>query len=80
MMGYESHLRVYIEPEGCHPLWNGVKNGIRRSGKQVSLLKSMIIANVLHGPFRSGKNQQSFQEAASHMSQVMTIQGFQDSI
>ncbi|CAE7660841.1 unnamed protein product [Symbiodinium sp. KB8] len=78
MLGYEAGLRVHIEPEGCHPAWNAVKCSIRRAGKQIAFLKSLICFGCLHGPFNSGKNQQSFQEAAENFANNLAFDEFQE--
>ncbi|CAE7678218.1 unnamed protein product [Symbiodinium sp. CCMP2592] len=62
----------------CHPMWNTVKGGIRRSGKQIAYLKFFICVGVLHGPYGSGKNRQSFQEAAESWARNLSFDEFQE--
>lgn len=66
-------LRVMIVPESSHSIWNSVRNGIRRAGKQHCLLLSMTMSNMSHGPFKSGRNHQSLIEAAEVLASNMTI-------
>ena len=65
-------LRIMITPESTHSLWNSVRNGLRRAGKQYCLLLSMAMSNMAHGPFKSGRNHQSLIEAAQYLSSNMS--------
>ena len=69
-------LRIFIFPESTHSSWNDVRNAIRRAGLQHVLLLSLTIANVGSGPFGSGRNKQSMQEAAEELSQSMSSDEF----
>lgn len=70
-------LRMMITPEAMHGLWNDTRNAIRRSGYQYTLLLSTTIGNVLHGPWKSGMNRQTFQEAANDLT-TMSDADFQE--
>lgn len=57
-------LRLHITPEAGHTAWNNVKNAIRRSSLQHTMLLASVLSNCSHGPFRSGRNLQTLQEAS----------------
>ena len=70
-------LRLWIQPESTHNSWNDVRNSIRRSGLQHTVLLSTVLSNCAHGPYRSGANKRSFQEAAIHLSENISLESFQ---
>ena len=74
LLGY----RVHIEPEMCHPLWNDVKNSIRRSGMQSALLKGVVMSNINHGPYNSGANMQLKYEALCSIVEHMSVSEFEE--
>lgn len=76
LMHEEGGLRMFISPDSTHAQWNNVRCGIRRAGLQHTILLATIMSNVLHGPFKSGQNRQSFQEGAEHLSQTMSYDDF----
>ena len=69
-------MRVFIQPESTHSSWNDVRNSVRRAGLQHVLLLSLTIANVGAGPFGSGRNKQSMQEAADSISESIKPEEF----
>ena len=58
---------MFIMPEAIHSTWNDARNGLRRAGKQFTLLLSSILNNNSHGPFKGGRNHQSLAEAAADL-------------
>ena len=60
-------LRLWISPESTHSSWNDVRNALRRSSLQHTLLLATTMNNVLHGPFKSGRNRLTLAESAAHM-------------
>ena len=75
---YKSHLRLHVEAESLHCMWNCVKLSAKRAGLQGSLLLGTIMANCAHGPCNSGSNQLSRERAAHYLAEHMTIQEFQE--
>lgn len=69
-------LRLLIQPESTHSLWNDVKNSVRRAGMQHTLLLSSVLSNAAHGPFGSGRNHQSLLESADHLAKNMDPESF----
>ena len=59
----EGGLRLWISPETLHSNWNDTRNGVRRSGYQHVMLLSTVMSNMAHGPYRSGQNFRTIQEA-----------------
>ena len=53
-----------------------MRNSVRRAGLQHVLLLSLTIANVGAGPFGSGRNKQSMQEAADSLSESIEAEEF----
>ena len=68
-----ANLRVWICPESTHASWTNVRCAIRRAGLQHTILLSTIMNNCGHGPYRSGHNQQSFEEAAADLAKHMAM-------
>ena len=58
-------------------LWNSVRNGVRRAGLQHTTLLSLTMSNCAHGPYASGKNRQSFEEAAEDLSNNISQEDFE---
>ena len=76
-------LRLYIQPDIAHGVWDDVKLGIKRSCKQCTMLCGVLINNMAHGPFRplaSGKNFLTMQDSAEDLSQRMSDTDFDSSI
>ena len=71
-------LRTFITPEALHGSWNDIKNSIRRANLQHVLLLGMTMGNVMHGPFKSGRNAQTLQEAVEHLAQNIGINEFEE--
>lgn len=71
-------LRMMIGADACHSHWNDIKNSLRRSNMQRVLLLGTILNNVAHGPYKSGRNSQTLQEAVAHYSESISIDEFQD--
>ena len=69
-------LRLLIQPESTHSLWNDVKNSVRRAGMQHTLLLSSVLSNAAHGPFGSARNHQSLVESAQHLAKTMDLDMF----
>ena len=74
----EGKLRTCIIPESTHSMWNNTKNAVRRSSLQHVLLLGSTMSNLAHGPFKSGRNQQSLQESARHLAATMSQESFED--
>ncbi|CAE7810340.1 unnamed protein product [Symbiodinium sp. CCMP2592] len=72
------HYRIHVEPELCHPLWNDVKNSIRRSGMQSSLMKGVVMSHINHGPYQSGANMQVKLETLTSLVHTMSSERFYD--
>ena len=66
-----SKLRLFITPESTHACWNDTRNSLRRTGLQFTILLATVINNCGHGPYRSGGNQLSFEEAAHDLAKRM---------
>ena len=77
-LAYELGLRVVASPESTHSVWNDCRNSVRRAGLQHCMLLASTLANVLHGPFKGGKNFQSFGEAAEDLARTITPDQFAD--
>lgn len=73
-----ANLRVWICPESTHASWNNVRCAIRRAGLQYTILLSTTMNNTAHGPYRSGHNQQSFEEAATDLANRISEELFQE--
>ena len=73
---FRAGLRIHVEPEALHGMWNAVKNAAKRSGLQGALLLGTLMANISHGPFTSGGNLLSKQRAAEHMATSMPDEEF----
>lgn len=71
-------LRCWICPESTHAMWNDCRNAIRRSSLQHCLLLGSTMQNLSHGPFKSGRNQQSIQEAAAHLANTIRQDDFEE--
>ena len=71
-------LRTFIAPEALHGSWNDTKNSIRRANLQHVLLLGTVMGNVMHGPFRSGRNAQTLQEAVEHLSKNIGVNEFEE--
>jgi hypothetical protein len=75
---FNSRLRIYIEPDSLHCLWNDVKNAYKRSECQPALLLGILLCQTGHGPFLSAGNQWTKQEVAELLGETMTESDFQD--
>lgn len=75
---HELGLRIFAQPETCHSCWNDVRNGVRRAGRQYVLLLAMTMANVMHGPFKSGRNFQTLQESAQSLAHHLSDDEFNE--
>ncbi len=71
-------LRAFICPEALHSCWNDTKNAIRRSNLQHVLLLATCMNNVVHGPFRSGRNQQTLQESVADFAKRVDFNQFEE--
>ena len=69
---------MMIGADACHSHWNDVKNGLRRSNMQHVLLLGTVLSNVAHGPYKSGRNAQTLQEAVSHYAETISFDDFND--
>lgn len=69
-------LRCHAEPETLHPLWNLTKGAIKRSGLQPAFLKGCLMSQVDSGPFSSGGNKMSKEEAIEWLVRRMTTDQF----
>ena len=58
--------RVWVEPEAIHCLWNSAKAAFKRSGLQSAVLLGSLMTQVSHGPYASGANLLTKQEAMEH--------------
>ena len=76
-LAYNLGLRVYLEPEYCHPAWNNLKAAIRQSGLQPTFLKATLMSHVNHSPYGSGANMHLKREVCEHLIQTMTMDEFQ---
>ena len=75
---FRSGLRLHVEAESLHNLWNTVKLGAKRAGLQGALLLGTLMANVNHGPYNSGQNLLSRQRAAASLSETIPLAEFQE--
>ena len=73
---YKSGLRLHVEAEALHNLWNTVKNSAKRANLQSSMLLGTLLANCSHGPFTSGSNALSKQRAAENFANELTASEF----
>ena len=64
--------RVWVEPEALHCLWNSAKAAFKRSGLQPAVLLGSLMTQVNHGPYSSGANLLTKQEAMEHRVAHMT--------
>ena len=78
VLSYGLGLRMWIQPESTHSSWNDVKNSCRRSNFQHCLLLATVMSNMAHGPYRSGRNKCTIQEAAKSLVQTMSHEEFND--
>ena len=69
---FKSKLRLHVEAEALHCLWNSVKNSSKKSMLQGAMLLGTTLANVAHGPFNSGTNALSKQRAAELFSKELS--------
>ncbi|CAK9031404.1 Uncharacterized protein SCF082_LOCUS20281 [Durusdinium trenchii] len=76
-LAFNAGLRVYMEPEYCHPAWNNLKNSIKVAGFHPTLLKATLMSHVNHSPYGSGKNQQTKEEVCCHLVESMKVEDFQ---
>ena len=76
-LAYSVHLRIYLEPEYCHPAWNNLKSAIRASGLQPAFLKATLMSHVNHSPYQSGANMHLKREVCESIVGSMTIDEFQ---
>lgn len=76
-LAYSVHLRIYLEPEYCHPAWNNLKSAIRVSGLQPAFLKATLMSHVNHSPYQSGANMHLKREVCESIVESMTIDDFQ---
>ena len=74
---YGSHLRIHVEPESLHSMWNDLKNAYKRADLQPALLLGIVISQMAHGPFLSGANQHTRQETAELLSEQLSHADFQ---
>ena len=58
--------RIWVEPESLHCLWNTAKAAFKRSGLQGAVLLGSLMTQVNHGPYASGANMLTKQEAMEH--------------
>lgn len=54
-------------PECAHPAWNDSSRALQSSGLKPSVLKGTVLVNNYKGPFHSGRNGYSLQEAAQRL-------------
>lgn len=76
--GARGCLRMWICPESAHNQWNDLKNSIRRSSLQHVILLTTTLANIAHGPYKSGRNMWSLREAAEHLAATMDVESFHE--
>ena len=69
-------LRIFIQPDFAHQIWNDVKGGVKRGGKQFTFLLSLVMQNMAHGPFKSGRNAQTLRESAEELANKLTLDEF----
>ena len=70
VLGHELGLRLFIQPESTHSLWNDCRNSVRRAGLQHTLLLSGVLSNTAHGPYSGGQNAWTLKEAAESLSRM----------
>ncbi|CAK9082746.1 unnamed protein product [Durusdinium trenchii] len=73
---YNSGLRLYAEPESLHPMWNDLKNALKRAEFQPSLLLGILLSQASHGPFDSGAHQWTKQECVKVLSKELSPSDF----
>ena len=59
-------------------MWNDCRNAIRRGAKQYTLLLSLTMNNMSHGPFKSGRNAQTLSEGAESLAEQMSEESFDE--
>ena len=74
---FNSRLRLYVEPESLHCIWNDLKNSYKRADFQPALLLGILITQMAHGPFLSGGHQWTKERTAEIISQTITESEFQ---
>ena len=78
VLSHKIGLRLHIQPESTHSMWNDVRNSVRRSGLQHTLLLCATFCNTAHGPFAGGRNKFTLDEAALNLSSSMSQTAFDD--
>ena len=76
-LAYSVNLRMYLEPEFCHPAWNNLKSAIRESGLQPAFLKATLMSHVNHSPYGSGVNMNLKREICESLIDSMSGDEFQ---
>ena len=74
---FNSSLRLYVEPESLHCVWNDLKNSFKRADFQPALLLGTVISQMAHGPFLSGGHQWTKQRTAEIISETIDDSEFQ---
>lgn len=74
---YGSNLRIHVEPESLHSMWNDLRNAYKRSDLQPALLLGIVMTQMAHGPFLSGAHQTTRQETAQLLSEELSNADFQ---
>lgn len=75
-LSYSVGLRMYCEPEFCHPAWNNLKSAIQAAGLQPAFLKATLMSHVNHSPYGSGSNMNLKRETCESLVQSMTVDEF----
>ena len=75
-LAYSVGLRMYCEPEFCHPAWNNLKSAIQAAGLQPALLKATLMSHVNHSPYGSGANMNLKREVCESLVQSLTTHEF----
>ena len=76
-LAYSIGLRLYLEPEYCHPAWNNLKAAIRSVGLQPTFLKATLMSHVNHSPYGSGVNMNIKREVCESLIESLTLEEFQ---
>ncbi|CAL1172051.1 unnamed protein product [Cladocopium goreaui] len=75
---FNSKLRLYVEPEALHNMWNDLKNSYKRADLQPALLLGIVMSQSSHGPFGSGHHQWTKQQTAELLAESMTTSDFEN--
>ena len=74
---YGSNLRIHVEPEAVHCMWNDLRNAYKRADLQPALLLGIVMSQMAHGPFLSGAHQATRQDTAQLLAEELSHADFQ---